>query len=437
MSIYIPETNEIYFAKTKEYFNEVLSSYSNGNYRSAVVMLYSTVICDILLKLKELKDMYNDSTASSILKEIESTQKESTSKSSWEKELLEKVRDKTNLIDSKVFSDLSHLYDDRCFSAHPAVNEDFELYTPNQETVIAHIKNVLNGVLIKPPIFIKSVINMLTDDLKDKSDIYIENREALAIYLNNKYYQHMNEPMKAKVFQTLWKFCFINTEDENCKTYRLINRLALNILVEPIEANIKKEIEEHNNIYTVANDKSCVFQLIAFLSLTPTLYQVLSDDVKLLVDKFIEEDGNAKWGAWFKFRRLSDHLAYLKRNMPIVEAPHLKYVYGHYCNHGKKEEILSFFIDLFEYSWNYDTADKRYICCIKPFLKEFSRANIEKIIKAINGNRQIYDRGAARNDNTEIVKEQKELILEDFDFSQYPNFKFDETVLQEETSNGD
>ena len=40
MSIYIPETNEIYFAKTKEYFNEVLSSYSNGNYRSAVVMLY-------------------------------------------------------------------------------------------------------------------------------------------------------------------------------------------------------------------------------------------------------------------------------------------------------------------------------------------------------------------------------------------------------------
>ena len=239
MSIYIPETNEIYFSKTKEYFNEVLSSYANGNYRSAVVMLYSTVICDILLKLKELKDMYNDSTANSILKEIECTKKESTSKSSWEKELLEKVRDKTNLIDSKVFSDLSHLYDDRCFSAHPAVNEDFELYTPNQETVIAHIKNILNGVLIKPPIFIKSVINMLTDDLKDKSAIYEGNKEALAVYLNNKYYRHMNESMKVKVFQSLWKFCFLNTEDENCKTYRAVNRQALNILVEPIETIIK------------------------------------------------------------------------------------------------------------------------------------------------------------------------------------------------------
>ena len=91
MPVYIPEADEIYFPKTREYFKEVISSYSNGNYRSATVMLYSVAICDILLKLKELKDMYNDSTASSILNEIESTQKESASKSSWEKELLEKI----------------------------------------------------------------------------------------------------------------------------------------------------------------------------------------------------------------------------------------------------------------------------------------------------------------------------------------------------------
>ena len=437
MSIYIPETNEIYFAKTKEYFNEVLSSYSNGNYRSAVVMLYSTVICDILLKLKELKDMYNDSIASSILKEIESTQKESTSKSSWEKELLEKVRDKTNLIDSKVFSDLSFLYADRCFSAHPAVNEDFELYTPNQETVIAHIKNVLNGVLIKPPIFIKSVINMLTDDLKDKSDIYRENREALAIYLNNKYYRHMNDSMKVKVFQTLWKFCFINTEDENCKTYRRINRQALNILVEPIETTIKKELKDNENIYIVANEQECLFQLVAFLSFTPSLYQVLGKDVKLLIDKHIKEDGNAKWGAWFKYKRLKDHLAYLKKSQPVIETSHLKYVYGYYCKQGEKEEIISFFIDLFGESWNYDTADKRYECCIRPFIKDFNQAEVEKLLQTINGNRQIYDRGAAKSTNTEIVKSKMEIFKADFDFSQYPNFAFDESILTKETKNGD
>ena len=51
MTIMIPEADDIYFSKTREYFKEVLSSYANGNYRSAIVMLYSIAICDILYKL--------------------------------------------------------------------------------------------------------------------------------------------------------------------------------------------------------------------------------------------------------------------------------------------------------------------------------------------------------------------------------------------------
>lgn len=60
--VYIPEAEDIYFAKTKEYFNEVLSNYANGNYRSAIVMLYSVAICDLLFKLQELLDMYAQPT---------------------------------------------------------------------------------------------------------------------------------------------------------------------------------------------------------------------------------------------------------------------------------------------------------------------------------------------------------------------------------------
>ncbi len=57
--VYLPDSEDIYFAKTKEYFSEVISNYASGNYRSAVVMLYSVAICDLLFKLKELCDMYN------------------------------------------------------------------------------------------------------------------------------------------------------------------------------------------------------------------------------------------------------------------------------------------------------------------------------------------------------------------------------------------
>ena len=57
MSVILNEADEIYFSKTREYFQEVISSYSIGNYRSATVMLYSVAVCDILFKLNELKDM--------------------------------------------------------------------------------------------------------------------------------------------------------------------------------------------------------------------------------------------------------------------------------------------------------------------------------------------------------------------------------------------
>lgn len=47
-------------SKTREYFSEVLSSFYSGNYRSAIVMLYPCVICDLVYKIKEMKEYYKD-----------------------------------------------------------------------------------------------------------------------------------------------------------------------------------------------------------------------------------------------------------------------------------------------------------------------------------------------------------------------------------------
>lgn len=179
MTIMIREADDIYFSRTREYFKEVLSSYANGNYRSAIVMLYSIAICDILYKLEELRDMYNDGNAKNILKEVETIRKDNSqySKSAWEKELIDKVRDKTNLLDLEAYTHLNHLYDYRNFSAHPALNDDYELLSPSSEIVIACIKNTLIDILIKPPIFLKEVFTLLRDDLDDKIDLYKNNRK--------------------------------------------------------------------------------------------------------------------------------------------------------------------------------------------------------------------------------------------------------------------
>lgn len=150
MAFYLPEAEEIYFSKTKEYFQEVWSSYSIGNYRSATVMLYSVAICDLLFKLQELKDMFNDSVAEEILETVDKFRNTDghQSKSSWEKKFIDDVRKKTKILDDEAYINLNHLYDHRNFSAHPALNENYELIMPSQETTIANIKNILKDILI-------------------------------------------------------------------------------------------------------------------------------------------------------------------------------------------------------------------------------------------------------------------------------------------------
>ena len=185
MTVYIPEVEDIYFPKTREYFEEVLSSYTNGHYRSAIVMLYSIAICDILFKLQELKDMFDDPVADEILHEINKMRNEhdNKTKSKWEKELLESIYKRTELLNLEAYTNLNHLYDHRNFSAHPALNENYELIMPSKETTIAHIKNILNSILIKPPIFIKNITNALTEDLKDKGEMYRGQYNDMYVYL--------------------------------------------------------------------------------------------------------------------------------------------------------------------------------------------------------------------------------------------------------------
>lgn len=60
---------------TKAYLSEVISLYNNGNYRSAIVVLYSVVIFDLVDKLLVLKDVYSDKNAVDIFNEIEEMQK--------------------------------------------------------------------------------------------------------------------------------------------------------------------------------------------------------------------------------------------------------------------------------------------------------------------------------------------------------------------------
>ena len=106
----IAEEEMIYFPQTRQYFREVTTSYEIGNYRSSIVMLYSVVVCDLLLKLEELANTNNDSVAKEILDQIENTRTENQTSGQWEWELIRSVRERTSFLDNEAYANIEHLY---------------------------------------------------------------------------------------------------------------------------------------------------------------------------------------------------------------------------------------------------------------------------------------------------------------------------------------
>lgn len=441
MSTYLPEIEEIYFAKTKEYFQEVMSSYSIGNYRSATVMLYSVAICDLLFKLQELKDMYNDTVASEILAEVDKSRNsnDNKSKSKWEKELVDNIKDKTDLLDLEAYTNLNHLYDHRNLSAHPALNDNYELVAPSKETTIANIKNILKDILVKPPIFIKSIVNTLTEDLKGKTALYANEERKLEVYLNNKYFSKMSKSMKLATLKALWKFCFRLPDDENCQNNMIINRKSLKVLISGFEQDAVDYIKENNHLFSVASDEKCQMNLTVLLSEFPFIYEVLDIDTKLQIDTMVEKDARAKALAWFKYKTANNHFAHLKTISHIrLEAPIINRMFSHYSDIGEIKALIDFFIWYYGESRGFDSADARFKLVIEPYLDRLSASQFERIIESTNANRQIWDRGLAYSANNKIVSAAKDVLSDSFDYSKYPNFRFDEKLLrpvQEPTSN--
>ena len=440
MAIYFPEMEEIYFSKTREYFQEVVSSYSIGNYRSATVMLYSVAVCDILFKLQELKDMYNDTIADEILKEVEKSRNahDNKSKSKWEKEFIDNVYTKTKLLDLEAYTNLNHLFDHRNFSAHPALNENYELIAPSKETTIANIKNVLKDILVKPPIFIKNIVNTLTEDLKGKNELYENEGKKLAQYLKNKYYSKMPKSMKLVTLKAFWKFCFCLPENEDCMNNMAINRKALEILVLDFQQESRDYIKENRDMFSVANNDDCQMNLVIFLSKFPLLYDELNSDTQLQIDSIIKKDTRAKAIAWFKYKTVDSHLSYLQTISYIrLEKNAIKRMVSYYSDIGELTALIDFFIWYYGESRNYDSADNRFELAIEPFIKKMNAKQFDQIIKLTNTNRQIWDRGWAYTANNKIMRCAKNVLEADYDYSKFKNFRFDDKILHPDQAESD
>lgn len=417
----------IYDEKSREYFNEVFLNYQNGSYRSAVVMLWSVAVCDLLLKLRHMADLYSDATAAAILTELAGMQAANPRSPDWELRLVDLVKDRTNLLDTGDHQNLIHLQQQRHLSAHPVVNANLELHRPNRETVRAFIRNTLDGVLTKPPIFTRRVLDDLLQDLSASEEILTSDDGKLKALLDGRYLNKMTHQVQLEIFKSLYRLTF-RTVNEECDAHRIVNCKALEYIASRNAATIPAFMAQNVEFFSrIATAGEPLKYLVHFLSRLPEGYIPLDEHAKDLVRHIVSTDSDARCSGWFASATLDDYYGSILTWVATSPDPRLNaYNFQELMrasDTAEWEHKVRLLANVYYCaSGSYDTADLRYSAAVGPLLANYSEEDLIDLLTRIERNSQTYDRGRARIDHV-AIKQKCDLALgAGFDYAAYPSF---------------
>lgn len=390
-------TEKIYNSKTREYFQEVLSSYTIGNYRSAIVMLYSVIIADLFYKLKELSERDEDPKATAILDYIRSqiSDRDRNNKSEWETKVVERVFTETQLLEQSAKVYIDHIKQLRNLSAHPVLESEDLLSTPNKDTVRAAIINALEYVLTRPAMYNDKVASEFMENIPSYSSLIFRS-EKYETYLRNKYFIFFTDKLVKKVFKFLW-IAVYKGQDEQANDYREEYFDTLTIVYknyrEVLDSYFKEEKEQFNRLILDENEQ--VKFLIDFFYEAPHLYQYISEDNKVLISHKVEGNIHLFSRAWFITGDKKEHVEkvlsrYISRGKRIG-LHQVNSLFEMSKEVGIENKFYYFCIAILDKGSSYVGCLDRWREVIEPFIEDFSKEHILKLLSTMNSNASLYN----------------------------------------------
>ena len=421
-------TEKIVDPRSKEYFAEVIGCYNGGFYRSAIVMLWSVVVCDLLYKLDVLANSNGDTTAKKILKEIELDRSANPDSPKWEEKLLNLVSNRTEIFDRATYLNLQTIQKHRHLSAHPVLTDNDALYSPTRDIARAHLRSALDGLLTKPPFMSGKVFGAFLEDLEAHRELLLADEDSVSKYIDSKYVKHFSDATEDDIIRRLWKIVFRVTTDKKAEDNRQVNFRALLFLLQR-RASADELIGKDPDYFSDCRFEDSIAPLLAeMLALHPSIYSKLSTAFQQLMKNYAELD----FAIWATASYLSDspenHVVEVvekietKRKDGELNRREIRSVIDFYRRVGNFAAARSFGIQFYASSLGYDPANTAFKHIIKPMLDQFTKSDFETLFEKSEQNSQTYDRRRAERDHR-AVKEAIENASVDFDFDLYPNMK--------------
>ena len=315
-------TKQVKSKRIQKYLEEVISTYNNCEYRSCIVMLYATTFADALDKIRTMSEVYQNEKAEKFLEEYNKGRNNNRAYSALEREVKEFI------VDSGLFNDIEekqweHLKDYRDYCAHPVVERDYGLISPNEEQVRMHIRNMFEALFLKDAILTDNKV--FEDFLGKAEDFYDRNQlDGLEEYVNTRYIRKLDLNTKGKFIKNLWKFSFYIDGDAECDKYRRVAYRVIIWIIQSDKSDILKFIEENisyfngkiryqeviteKNSYNFEFYENRTLALIYLLYRVPEIYGILSEDNQTEIKSVVKKNINLILMAPYLFENSQKHV---------------------------------------------------------------------------------------------------------------------------------
>lgn len=379
-------------------------------------MLYSVLICDLVFKLRDLRDIYSDSKAKKIIDEIEVLQTKKPTSSEWESKLIEEIKSRTNLFESSDIVAIESLQKYRHLSAHPVLSNSDLLFTPSRETVQSLMRSILEGILTHPPFFSNKIFDTMLTDLVEVQDSLVED-EALNKYVVSRYEKRLKNNDFHKVFRGLWKLVFRSTDELSTQNATLLYRV-LCVLTSKRKSYCVDIVKNESNYYSNITKEDKISALIRYLAKFPQFYDQLDESLKLIVQRQTQDDGELQFISWFLKSSVDEHFIDLNPSIEgDIPSDSVKFMEAISLDNGAITVFCDYLIKYFSKSGGYAQSTSRLEKIRESLSAHLQLEQAKEFLNVSNENRQIYE--------VWDIKRRLKLVVEkfenDIDKSQYGN----------------
>lgn len=412
------ELNVLENNDAKKYFKEILQSYYSQNYRAAVVLLYSFVIYDLLIKLQTMANE-GEKKAQKKLDEINELIKKEEKYSLVENNIIEFYTQNCPLYFNRFEEDIVYLKNCRNKCAHLKIN-DSSLFVPKDYQVRMLICSMYDNILsIKAP-FITDLFSFVQGDVeKYTSQILFINRIDDSIYndLTKKYFNRLTEEALKKSYATFIRLLFISQDAKGQSNivglytfvYTLTKYIINNKSAQFIEERRIQDVFNRINISSIRDIDDRYYALLYIMVDFPIIMDSIYKNQRNIFDFMSIEVLSCPQQLWlynvFFPREKKDVYAFFKENEQVQQPRYIDTLYET-VKRSLNFDINDFMLIMVERIPNYNGFSDADIFTqfFISHLKEMNKDSISKVLDIYDLNGQCVNRGKHKVDMEKIEK---------------------------------